>query len=148
MGQNSEMEVVLKIWGSSVKKRGHGFPRNRRRSVGDCPEIPPTNKAAHWPTSMCPPQPVQRHPVRPEYRLQLARRSSKLWYQIDGTTLNSARRECVRRSSSTCSDRGMRSGKLISRTVRRIRRTSRQKKGSTGYEGYKKGKREQAERTG
>jgi len=48
------------------------------------------------------------------------------------------RRECIRRSSSTCSDPATRSESLISRTVRRIPRISRQKGGSTGYDGYNK----------
>lgn len=49
------------------------------------------------------------------------------------------RRECIRRSSSTCSDPGMRSKRSISRIVRRIPRISQAKRGgSTGYDGYKK----------
>ena len=92
---------------------------------------------------------VQRYPVRPEYRLHPARCPGKLRHQIDGspvTTLNYARRGCTRRSSSTCSNPGMRSGRhgkseifltgncravsvSISRAVRRIPRLSRRKKG-------------------
>ncbi len=68
----------------------------------------------------------------------MSRRTTVLNRRFTGTTSNSVRKACIRRSSSTCSDPGMKSKKSISHTVRRIRRISRQKRGSTGYDGYKK----------
>ncbi len=58
--------------------------------------------------------------------------------RFTGTTSNSVRKECTRRSSSTFFNLATKSKKSISLIVRRTPRISRLKRGSTGYDGYKK----------